>query len=65
MCCLPEVYNEKGSVWASYFISSDEKYDCESDKPIKNGRKQGRLRVIEFHSFGMPIKTLGSLEKLG
>ena len=30
-------------------------------KPIKNGRKQGRLCMIEFHFFGMPIKTLGSL----
>ena len=25
-------------------------------KPIKNGRKQGRLFMIEFHFFGMPIK---------
>ena len=35
-------------------------------KPITNGRKYGRLRVIEFHFFffGMPIKTLGSLEKI-
>ena len=33
-------------------------------KPIKNGRKQGRLCIIEFHFFGMPIKTLGSLGKI-
>ena len=33
-------------------------------KPIKNGRKEGRLRMIEFHFFGMPIKTLGSLGKI-
>ena len=33
-------------------------------KPIKNGRKQGRLCMIEFHFFGMPIKTLGSLGKI-
>ena len=26
-------------------------------KPIKNGRKQGRLCMIEFHFFGMSIKT--------
>ena len=33
-------------------------------KPIKNGRKQGRMCMIEFHFFGMPIKTLGSLGKI-
>ena len=33
-------------------------------KPIKNVRKQGRLCTIEFHFFGMPIKTLGSLGKI-
>ena len=33
-------------------------------KPIKNGRKQGRLCMIKFHFFGMPIKTLGSLGKI-
>ena len=33
-------------------------------KPIKNGRKQNRLCVIEFIFFGMPIKTLGSLGKI-
>ena len=33
-------------------------------KPIKNGHKQGRLCMIEFHFFGMPIKTLGSLGKI-
>ena len=33
-------------------------------KPIKNGRKLGRLRLIKFHFFGMPIKTLGSLGKI-
>ena len=32
-------------------------------KPIKNGRKQGRLCMIKFHFFGIPIKTLGSLGK--
>ena len=32
-------------------------------KPIKNGHKQGRFCMIEFHFFGMPIKTLGSLGK--
>ena len=31
MRCLPQVYNEKGSVWASY-LSTDEKYDSESGK---------------------------------
>ena len=31
---------------------------------IRNGRKQGRLCMIEFHFFGMPIKTLGSLGKI-
>ena len=33
-------------------------------KPIKNGCKQGRLCMIEFHFCGMPIKTLGSLGKI-
>ena len=33
-------------------------------KPIKNGRKLGRLRLIKVHFFGMPIKTLGSLGKI-
>ena len=33
-------------------------------KPIKNGLKQGRLCTIEFHFFGMPIKTLGSPGKI-
>ena len=33
-------------------------------KPIKNGCKQGRLCMINFHFFGMPIKTLGSLGKI-
>ena len=33
-------------------------------KPITNSRKLGRFRAIEFHFFGMPIKTLGSLEKI-
>ena len=33
-------------------------------KPIKNGRKQGRLCMIECHFFGMPIKTLWSLGKI-
>ena len=33
-------------------------------KPIKNGGKQGRLCMIEFLFFGMPIKTLGSLGKI-
>ena len=33
-------------------------------KPIKNGRKQGRLCMKEFHFFGMPINTLGSLGKI-
>ena len=33
-------------------------------KPIKNGRKQCRLCMIEFHFFRMPIKTLGSLGKI-
>ena len=33
-------------------------------KPITNGRNLGRLRMIEFHFFGMPIKTLGSLGKI-
>ena len=32
-------------------------------KPIKNGHKQGRFCMIEFHFFGIPIKTLGSLGK--
>ena len=32
-------------------------------KPIKNGHKQGRLCMIEFYFFGMPIKTLGLLVK--
>ena len=31
MCCLPEVYNENGYVWARN-LSSDEKYDNESGK---------------------------------
>ena len=25
-------------------------------KPIKNGHKQGKLCIIEFHFFGIPIK---------
>ena len=33
-------------------------------KPIKNGHKQGRLCMIEFHFFGMQINTLGSLGKI-
>ena len=33
-------------------------------KPIKNGRKQGRLYMIEFYFFGMPIKTFGSVGKI-
>ena len=35
-------------------------------KPIKNGPKQGtgRLCMIKFLFFGMPIKTLGSLGKI-
>ena len=33
-------------------------------KPIKNDRKHGRLCMIEFHFFGMSIKTLGSLGKI-
>ena len=32
-------------------------------KPKENGRKQGKFCMIEFHFFGMPIKTLGSLGK--
>ena len=28
-------------------------------KPIKKDRKHGRLCMIEFQFFGMPIKTLG------
>ena len=40
------------------------KYDSESGKTIKNVRKYGRLGLIEFHFFGMPIKTLGSLGKI-
>ena len=33
-------------------------------KPIKNGRKLGRLRLIKVHFFEMPIKTLVSLGKI-
>ena len=33
-------------------------------KPIKKWPQKGRLRMIEFHFFGMPIKTLGSLGKI-
>ena len=40
------------------------KYDSESGKTDKIGRKQGRLCMIEFHFFGKPIKTLGSLGKI-
>ena len=40
------------------------KYDSKVAKPIKIGRKQGRLCMIEFHFFGKPIKTLGSLGKI-
>ena len=40
------------------------KYDGESGKTNKNGLKQGRFCMIEFHFFGMPIKTLGSLGKI-
>ena len=63
MHCLPEVYNEKGFVWASY-LSTDEKYDRESGKtnnkwPQVVGRACDRILFY----FGMPIKTLGSLEK--
>ena len=35
MRCLPGVYNEKGSVWASN-LSTDEKYDNESGKTHNN-----------------------------
>ena len=33
-------------------------------KPIKKWPQKGRLRMIEFNFFGMPIKTLGSLGKI-
>ena len=33
-------------------------------KPIKNDCKHGRLCMIEFHFFGMSIKTLGSQGKI-
>ena len=47
MRCLPEVFNEKWSVWASY-LCTDETYDSESGKANKNGRMYGSLHVIEF-----------------
>ena len=33
-------------------------------KPMKKWPQKGRLRMIEFHFFGMPIKTLGSPGKI-
>ena len=47
MRCLPEVYNEKGSVWARY-LSTDEKYDNESGKTNNKWPHVGKLRVIEY-----------------
>ena len=40
------------------------KYNSESGKTNKKWPQKGRLRMIEFHFFGMPIKTLGSLGKI-
>ena len=80
MLCLHEVYNENGSFGAIYLqyrmhvlLSQSKqvfkqqysfKYDGESGKTNKNGRKYGRLHMIEFHFFGMPINNLGSLGKM-
>ena len=88
MCCLHEVYNEKGSFWgyllaiqnvcptvkAFHRMNLSQNKCLNSNtasnmtakvaKPIKNGSKLGRLRMIEFQFFGMPIKTLGSLGKI-
>ena len=47
MCYLPEIYNEKRSIWAS-IQRIDEKYANKSDKPIKNGHTYGSLRLIEL-----------------
>ena len=64
MLCLPEAYNEKGSVWVSY-LSTDEKYDRESgETPKKMAASRGRLCVIKFHFFWNANKSLGSLEKI-
>ena len=65
MRCLSEVYNEKVSFWASY-LSTDEKYDSESGKINNKWPQVGKDAYNrEFHFFGIPIKTLGLLEKLG
>ena len=89
MCCLHEVYNEKGSLFLCYLLTiqnacptvkafhrmnlnknkplnsnTASNMTAKVAKPIKNGRKQGRLCMIEFHCFGIPIKTLGSLGKI-
>ena len=53
MRCLPKVYKEKGSVWASN-LSTDEKYDNESGKTNNKWPQVGyiaRDRRIEFHFF--------------
>ena len=40
------------------------KYDSEIGKTNKNWPQTGWLCMIEFHFFGKPIKTLGSLGKI-
>ena len=63
MCCLPKVYNENGSVWASY-LGTDEKYDSKSGKPNKKWAQVGLVTCDRISFFGMSIKTLVSLEKI-
>ena len=59
MCYLPEIYNEKRSVWAS-IQRIDEKYDNKSGKTNKKMAKQwevARDRISFFFFFERQIKT--------
>ena len=51
MPCLPEVYNEKESVWARN-LSFDEKYDNESCKTNNKWPQVGYIVCDRFSFFG-------------
>ena len=51
MPCLPEVYNEKESVWARN-LSIDEKYDNESGKTNNKWPQVGYIVCDRFSFFG-------------
>ena len=77
MRCLYELYNEKVPFFGYLLtiqnafptvkefhrmnLKQNKCLNSKYDSKIKIGRKQGRLCMIEFHFFGKPIKTLGSL----